>query len=113
MTTVLNQFDRLPKGLSKNLADALSRIASVAQELSYVISMGDLGDELQQKTFINSDGDDQKPLDVYADEAYLKAMSNSSIKLYASEEQEKVINLGGDGSLALAIDPLDLSLIHI
>ena len=107
MTTVLNQFDRLPKGLSKNLADALSRIASVAQELSYVISMGDLGDELQQKTFINSDGDDQKPLDVYADEAYLKAMSNSSIKLYASEEQEKVINLGGNGSLALAIDPLD------
>ena len=107
MTAFLNQFNRLPEGLSENLTDALSRIAFVAQELSYVISRGDLGAELQQKTSINSDGDDQKPLDVYADEAYLKAMSNSSIKLYASEEQEKVIDLGGNGSLALAIDPLD------
>ena len=34
MTIVLNQFDRLPEGLSENLTDALSRIASVAQELS-------------------------------------------------------------------------------
>mgnify|MGYP000478977256 CR=1 FL=1 len=49
MTIVLNQFDRLPEGLSENLTDALSRIAFVAQELSYIISRGDLGDELQQK----------------------------------------------------------------
>ena len=107
MSNVLKQFDRLPEGLSINLADALNRIASVAQKLSYVISKGELGDELQQKTLINSDGDDQKPLDVFADEAYRKAMSNSSIRLYASEEQAEVIDLGGTGSLALAIDPLD------
>ena len=50
---------------------------------------------------------EQKPLDVYADEVYLKAMTNSSVRLYASEEQPDVIDLGGEGDLALAIDPLD------
>ena len=50
---------------------------------------------------------EQKPLDVYADEAYLEKMKNSSIRLYASEEQPTVLDLGGNGTLALAIDPLD------
>ena len=107
MNSPHTSFDRLPNGLSSNLADALDRLASVAQDLSYIISKGDIGNEVQIQTAVNSDGDDQKPLDVYADETYLKKMTNSSIRLYASEEQPDVLDLGGEGNLALAIDPLD------
>ena len=107
MNTAVANFDRLPKGLSADLADSLDRIASVAQDLSYLISKGNISDEVQNQTAVNSDGDEQKPLDVYADEAYLEKMKNSSIRLYASEEQPTVLDLGGIGTLALAIDPLD------
>ena len=62
---------------------------------------------LNKETSTNSDGDKQKALDVYADDAYLNEFKNSKIRFYASEEQEEVIDLGGDGKLALAIDPLD------
>ena len=107
MNTAFANFDRLPKGLSADLSDSLDRIASVAQDLSYLISKGNISDEVQNQTAVNSDGDEQKPLDVYADEAYLEKMKNSSIRLYASEEQPTVLDLGGNGTLALAIDPLD------
>ena len=58
MSNPLTNFDRLPNGLSLNLADALDSLASVAQDLSYIISKGDIGNEVQSQTSVNSDGDD-------------------------------------------------------
>jgi len=107
MSSLIRSFDRLPDGINPNLVDSLNRLGSVAQDLSYIISMGDVIDEVQNEVSVNSDGDDQKPLDVYADQAYLAKMIDSPIRFYASEEQAEVLDLGGDGTLALAIDPLD------
>ena len=107
MKDSITSFDQLPGGISKSLVDALNRIGLVAQNLSYIISTGNVVDVVQNNISVNSDGDDQKPLDVFADEAYLAEMTNSSIRLYASEEQAEVLDLGGSGTLALAIDPLD------
>ena len=104
----VNKFDKLPNDLSLDLAEAVDKIAEVASHLSFFISIGSLSSlNLNMETSTNSDGDEQKELDVYADEAYLAAVKDTQIKFYASEEQDEVIDLGGDGSLALAIDPLD------
>lgn len=58
-------------------------------------------------TSSNASGETQKPLDVFADDTFLAAASMSPVRLYGSEEQEEPIELGGEGFLALAIDPLD------
>ena len=108
MTYQIKSFDTLPDDLNSDLAEGIDKIAKVACDLSYLISIGCLSSlNLNKETSTNSDGDKQKALDVYADDAYLKEVKNSKIRFYASEEQEEVIDLGGDGKLALAIDPLD------
>ena len=108
MTYSVSNFDILPKDLNLDLAETVDKIAKVACHLSYLISIGSLSSvNLNQETSTNSDGDEQKALDVYADEAYLAEFKNSPVKFYASEEQDEVIDLESDGRLALAIDPLD------
>ena len=103
-----NNFDKLPNDLSLGLAEAVDKIAEVASHLSYFISIGSLSHlNLNKETSTNFDGDEQKALDVYADEAYLAAVKDTQIRFYASEEQDEVIDLAGNGNLALAIDPLD------
>ena len=109
MTYSFSNFDILPKDLDLDLVETVDKIAKVACHLSYLISIGSLSSiSLNQETSTNSDGDKQKALDVYADEAYLAEIKNSPVKFYASEEQDEVIDLENDGRLALA-----LSLIHI
>ncbi len=103
----VSNFDSLPE-LDLDLAETVDKIAKVACHLSYLISIGSLSSfNLNKETSTNYDGDKQKALDVYADEAYLAELEDSPVKYYASEEQEEVIDLDGDGRLALAIDPLD------
>ena len=68
MKDSITSFDQLPEGISESLVDALNRIGLVAQNLSYVISTGNVVDVVQNNISVNSDGDDQKPLDVFADE---------------------------------------------
>jgi fructose-1,6-bisphosphatase I len=95
--------DAIPGELAA-VTDALCRVAA---ELSRVISRGPLGGRLGESVGANTDGDDQKALDVMADEAFFGALEGTGVRWYASEEREEVIELDGDGSLALAIDPLD------
>nr|WP_236939027.1 class 1 fructose-bisphosphatase [Fuscovulum blasticum] len=54
----------------------------------------------------NAGGDSQKALDVWADDLFLKAARDGGVRHYASEEQDRVVDLGA-GDWALAIDPLD------
>ena len=108
MSYFVRNFDNLPKDLDSDLVETVDKIAKVACHLSYLISIGSLSSvSLNKKTSTNSDGDEQKALDVYADESYLTELKNSPVKFYASEEQDEVIDLDNDGTLALAIDPLD------
>ena len=108
MKYVPEYFENLPEELDEDLSQTIDKIAKVACSLSYAISLGNLSPHnINKKTSINFDGDEQKELDVYADESYLMAVRNSNVKLYASEEQNEVLDLGGCGNLALAIDPLD------
>ncbi|OYR30951.1 class 1 fructose-bisphosphatase [Brucella pseudogrignonensis] len=55
----------------------------------------------------NPSGEVQKPLDVFADDAFRAAAIQSPVRVYGTEERAEPIDLGGLGKLALAIDPLD------
>lgn len=82
-------------------------LCNVANNLSITIARGALGQTLGAAVGINSDGDGQKALDVMADEEFAEALKGTSVRWYASEEQEEVVGIDGDGAFALAIDPLD------
>ena len=81
MTYQIKSFDNLPGDLNSDLAEGIDKIAKVACHLSYLISIGCLSSlNLNKETSTNSDGDKQKALDVYADDAYLNELKNSKIR---------------------------------
>ncbi len=55
----------------------------------------------------NADGDDQKALDVLADQLIEKALAKTSLFAYLSEEREQPVPLSPSGQLVCACDPLD------
>ena len=87
--------------------DVIQRVAAVSAALSRRIARGGLEEDLAGARGQNAGGDGQKALDVIADEAFMEALRGSSVRFYASEEQDDAVELNGSGEFALAIDPLD------
>ena len=83
----------LPQSIEGDVSKAIVAIAEVAIKMSEIISLGDLQSNLGREVGENSDGDNQKALDVLADEAFMKKLSSSSVSWYASEEQEEVVEV--------------------
>jgi len=55
----------------------------------------------------NSDGDQQKQLDVMADEIVCDALRTTALAAYFSEERDDAVIFDTDGMLSLSCDPLD------
>ena len=68
------------------------------------ISKKKLDEKLESK---NSDGDNQKRLDVIANEIILENLQKTSIYAYLSEENENPIFINNNGKSILTCDPLD------
>ncbi len=94
-------------GATPDVAQTLERLARVGAELAWIIQGNGIETDLSAARGVNSDGDGQKALDVLADEMFLDALMTTSVRHYASEEQEEVVTANPEGRLALAIDPLD------
>lgn len=103
MATIKTLRADIPAGV----APVISALARVAVDLSETISLGAISGALGAEVGGNADGDRQKALDVMADDAFATALKGTGIRWYASEEQDAVVAIDTDGSLALAIDPLD------
>ena len=95
--------DKIPA----DLYPLINGLCTVGAELARTIARGPLGQTLGGAVGENSDGDQQKALDVMADEAFAEALKSLGVRWYASEEQEEVVELDPNGRYALAIDPLD------
>ena len=93
--------------VSEPLAITVTALAFVAETLAGVISSGPLNGRLGEEVGANSDGDRQKKLDVVADELFAGALAPTPVRWYASEERPTAEMLNPEGTLALAIDPLD------
>ena len=84
------------------LADASVAIADLAARNGISqIALGSLtGGE-------NTDGDNQKALDVLADQLIEQSLAKTSLFAYLSEEREQPVSLRASGRLICACDPLD------
>lgn len=97
----------VPEGINPALVGVLERIAEVSAFLARRIARGGLDEDLAGVQGTNTDGDTQKALDVIADEAFAQALAGASVRYYASEEQETVVEMDPAGRYGVAIDPLD------
>lgn len=93
--------------IPEKLRPVIEALARVGIELARTIQRGPLGGSLGAAVGENTGGDQQKALDVMADEAFAGALKGTGVRWYASEEQDDVVEIDPDGTLALAIDPLD------
>ncbi len=93
--------------IPEKLHATMEALAQVGGELCRTIKRGPLGGALAEAVGENTGGDQQKALDVLADDAFAAALKGRGVRYYASEEQDDVVVIDEDGTLALAIDPLD------
>ena len=94
--------------LRRQVADTLGHLCAAAVKVRNTIVGGGAGDHLgSSKNETNAGGDVQKELDVLADRVFMNAAKAAPVAFFGSEEQDAVQALDPDGTLALAIDPLD------
>ncbi|WP_149588684.1 class 1 fructose-bisphosphatase [Tabrizicola flagellatus] len=89
------------------LRPLMEEMAQAAIRLSRLISRNGLDGMLGTSAGTNADGDQQKALDVIADDLFLTAARKGGVRHFASEEQDSVVVLNEAAPWALAIDPLD------
>ena len=103
-TDVIDDTSHMPA----DLVPVMEALARVGRDLCRTIKRGPLGgNALGAGVGENLGGDQQKALDVMADEAFADDLKTTSVRYYASEEQDDVVELNPAGKYALAIDPLD------
>jgi fructose-1,6-bisphosphatase I len=91
------------------VAASVRALAGVAVELSATIARADSTAQLGAvRGSANADGDDQKKLDVLADEMIATALAAVDyVAAYLSEERDAAIQLHDGGEVIVASDPLD------
>ena len=90
------------------ISNILLGLAKCSKQVRETINQGALGSAFAGvKGSTNADGDNQKELDVLADDNFLDAMRSVPIALYGSEEINNPVLLDGAKKYAIAIDPLD------
>ena len=87
--------------------EVIEAIAGAAVELAARIADGPLSGITGAGLGINSDGDQQKDIDVVADDMMRAALRNAPVASVLSEEAALPETLNPDAPLCVAIDPLD------
>ena len=108
MTTLLQLLTTISAD-RKPVAGAVAALATVAVELSTLIRNSESTAQLGAvRGSANADGDDQKKLDVLADEMIVSALADCvGVAAYLSEEREDAVTLHDGGDIIVASDPLD------
>jgi fructose-1,6-bisphosphatase I len=107
--TLRSHLDRMasrsPNGPA--VADAIEAIAGASIELADLIAQGPLVGITGRPGGVNSDGDQQKDIDLAADEMMRRALRTAPVAAVLSEESELPEVLDAGAPLCVAIDPLD------
>lgn len=106
-------MQRLPQVLQTQLLQpalitVLTAIADGCRDIARQISRGALGGVLGAAGAENVQGEEQKKLDVIANDI-LKSLlqAEPSVRALASEEEEQIVPANADGRFLVAFDPLD------
>jgi fructose-1,6-bisphosphatase I len=97
-----------PGGPSAAAARVVIALATAARDLAAVIARPTPGERLGAATGgANTDGDAQRKLDIIAEDLCRDALMGAGVGPYLSEEADDPMILDPQGSVAVAIDPLD------
>jgi fructose-1,6-bisphosphatase I len=90
------------------LAKCVAVLADASAAIAEAVLLGPLQGNLgAQIGAANADGDQQRALDVLADQKIVAALKQADVAYYASEEEEAILTLNAGGAFAVAVDPLD------
>jgi fructose-1,6-bisphosphatase I len=109
MTTLSEQLAAWSAGRSghRDVADIVAAIATAAARLATVIAQGPLAGDLGRIVGPSADGDGQNALDRYSGEVVVDHLRGTAAAAVASEAAADITVLNPDGSIVVAIDPLD------
>jgi fructose-1,6-bisphosphatase I len=107
--TLRSHLDQVASGLPNGAAvvDAIAAIAAASIELADLIADGPLAGITDRPGGVNSDGDQQKGIDLAADEIMRRALRTAPVAAILSEEAELPEVIDIEAPLCIAIDPLD------
>jgi fructose-1,6-bisphosphatase I len=106
MTTLANYLNE--QAVSPALNDVITTVTDIGKTISQLLRKGALADILGEAGNQNVQGEDQKKLDVLANDLLLDALAkNAHCAGVASEELDDATPAHADGSLLVLFDPLD------
>lgn len=106
MTTLADYLNQHATNLALN--DVIATVTDVGKTISQLLRKGALADILGEAGNQNVQGEDQKKLDVLANDLLLDALAkNTHCAGVASEELDDATPANDDGSLLVLFDPLD------
>ncbi|MDV2860824.1 class 1 fructose-bisphosphatase [Psychrobacter sp. CAM01] len=106
MSTLANYLDTHAKDPA--LSDVITTVTEVGKTISGLLKKGALADILGEVGNQNVQGEEQKKLDVLANDLLLDALAkNTHCAGVASEELDDATPANADGSLLVLFDPLD------
>lgn len=106
MTTLANYLNAHASNPALN--DVITTVTDVGKTISQLLRKGALADILGEAGNQNVQGEEQKKLDVLANDLLLEALANNAhCAGVASEELDDATPANADGSLLVLFDPLD------
>ncbi|MDN5561888.1 MAG: class 1 fructose-bisphosphatase [Psychrobacter sp.] len=106
MTTLANYLNADASNPALN--DIITTVTNVGKTISQLLRKGALADILGEAGNQNVQGEEQKKLDVLANDLLLEALANNAhCAGVASEELDDATPANADGSLLVLFDPLD------
>ena len=91
----------------EKLADVIAALADTSRVVAAHIRRGSIAGALGASAGVNSDGDTQKALDIFADRAFEQGLRECSVRALASEERDAIAPMAADGDYLVALDPID------
>ena len=90
------------------VAQTVAALARAATGISRLIAQGPLAGALGETIgAANADGDEQKALDLQANQMVLAALHDAPVAFFASEEEDAILTLAPGAPVSVAVDPLD------
>lgn len=91
----------------QQIAQTLVTLAEAGREISTIIGRGPLEGAMGAIVGGNADGDQQKALDLRANDLIIDMLKDGPVAIVGSEELDDPLRLNDDGPLCVAMDPLD------
>jgi fructose-1,6-bisphosphatase I len=94
--------------IDSSLIELVELLATVGNKISHLVRQGALANILGAADSQNIQGEDQKKLDVIANQIIKDALFNiASVAAVASEEEDDIVPVNHSGQFLVAFDPLD------